>query len=34
MTGAFGADDVATLPRLMFRKLRFQTIADSFAARA
>ena len=28
MTGAFGADDVATLPRLMFRKLRFLMIAD------
>jgi len=29
MTGAFGADDVATLPRLMFRKLRFLMIADT-----
>jgi hypothetical protein len=29
MTGAFGADDVATLPRLMFKKLRFLMIADS-----
>ena len=26
MTGAFGADDVAPLPRLMFRKLRFLMI--------
>jgi hypothetical protein len=29
MTGAFGADDVATLPRLMFRKLRFLMIANT-----
>ena len=31
MTGVFGADDVAALPRPMFRKLRFLMIADSIS---